>query len=196
MDCRKSLGQRMLYALCLIIMMSACSETDDVASALLYQDDDEETETGVVSFEMREVGQWDLGDGSILYGIDMIVRNTLTDQPAEDIRLTLEQVSPTSFVEDISPDRREIDILFASQTTIFDNYWCFNCNEGNEVRIGNFYVLINNSAGSGQSYNLRFTGRYEVESNRTDVDFTRSIRSVASAPSAPALSKNNRSVKE
>jgi hypothetical protein len=184
MDCSKSPGRRIFYALCLIFMMSACSETDDVASALLYQDDGE-TETGSVSFNMREVGQWDLGNGNILYGIDMQVINTLNDRAAEDIRLTLEQVNPESFVADFSSDRREIEFLAASQNRVFDEYWCFNCGSSAEVRVGNYFVIISKDAGAGRSYSLRFDGRYEVESNRTDVGFSRSIVSVEAASSAP-----------
>lgn len=184
MDCSKSPWQRIFYALCFIFMMSACSETDDVASALLYQDDGE-TETGSVGFNMTEVGQWDLGNGTILYGIDMRVRNTQTDRTAEDIRLTLEQVTPESFVGDFSTERREMEFLSASQNRVFDEYWCFNCGTSAEVRVGNYFVIISKDAGAGRSYSLRFNGRYEVESNRTDVDFTRGIVSVEAASSAP-----------
>jgi hypothetical protein len=75
--------------------------------------------------------------------------------------------------------------LTASQNRVFDEYWCFNCNTSAEVRIGNYFVIINKNAGGGRSFDLRFTGRYEVEDIRSDVGFTLRIESVASASSAP-----------
>ena len=168
--------------LMLLLLISGCDESDDIASALLYQDDGD---TGGVSFTMRTVDQWDLGDGTILYGVDVEVFNTTESEPAENIRLDLVEVSPDSFLQNFSAERREMSFLSPSQSQLFDSYWCFYCDQSNEVRVGNYFVIISQSAGSGERYNLRFTGRYNLAGETTEVDFTRNITTVGSAPPSP-----------
>lgn len=170
----------LLLSLCFFI--SACEETDSVASALLYEDDGD---SGGISFSLRNATQWDLGNGVILYGIDIEVTNSTENESAQDIRLDLVGVTPNSFVSDYSTDRREMSFLSASQSQIFSNYWCFYCDQSNEARVGNFYVIIDKAAGSGAAYQLEFSGRYRLAGENVDVNFSRSINTVSSAQPVP-----------
>lgn len=174
----------MLLCTCLVLFVSGCDESDDVASALLYED---EGDSGSVSFRLQQVGQWQLNTGEILYGFDMQVTNNSQDEPAENIRIDLDGLSPENLIMDYSTERREMSFLTPSETRLFDSYFCFFCNQANEVRVGNFYAIISTSAGSGTSYELLFNGRYNLAGETVEVNLTPSFSTVGSATPAPQL---------
>lgn len=162
-------------------MFSGCEDSDSVASALLYEDRD----TGILSFSATPARQWDIGGNSILYGIDVEVTNEANSRTARNLRLNMTGISPTTFVDNFGTESRQMDFLTASSSRTFTNYWCFFCGESNEIRIGNYYVIISKSAGSGRLYELEFSGHYEVEGERVDIDFKVPLSTVASAQSLP-----------
>lgn len=158
----------------IVIGVISCEDAPEGIQAALF--DETGTNTPALSFSASisyDTGGNFLANWDELVGIDVQVTNNL-DNLVTDIEIQLIDFQESSNVVEFPSETREISFLSQFSTVTPQNYWCFNCNEFNEIRIGNFYFVTTPGSGNADM-TLTFRASFDYEDNEYEQEFQRVI---------------------
>lgn len=94
-----------------------------------------------------------------IVGFDFYVQNP-NNTSINNVSVQISSFSPSTIISDYTTDAASIELISAFSQRRLDNYWCFNCDTADEIRIGNFYIVTpdgNNSLDLTINYNITYT---------------------------------------
>lgn len=75
-----------------------------------------------------------------IVGFDFYIQNP-NSSTINDVSVQISSFSPSGLIPDYTADPATISFISAFSQRRMDNYWCFNCDTADEIRIGNFYIV-------------------------------------------------------
>jgi len=108
-----------------------------------------------------------------IVGFDFYVQNT-NSSTISNVSVQISSVSPSSYVSEYTTDPAQIEFISAFSQQRMDNYWCFNCDTEDEIRIGNFYIVTID--GNGRvDLTINYSITYTLDGNFNSETYSQTI---------------------
>lgn len=166
--------------ICLAILITSCEESPEGIQNALFDETGGDQPELDLSFTFRTDVNNLLDAGKTQNGIpnwseriyfDTIISNRL-EESVDDVTLVITGVDNTSLVSAFNTAVLDFGFISQFDSAVPDTYWCFFCNESNEVYLGRTWVTTSNSGVGTNSITINMRLSFTYQGNFISQDVT------------------------